>query len=78
MSNIFIVGDQVFNVFDCGSGWRLSVNGVLREDSYLTRSDAWMAGVAEVDRLARRFAVPREEGDDAPRDERGRGVCHPE
>ncbi len=78
MSNIFIVGDQVFNVFEGGSGWRISVNGVLMEESYLTRSDAWMAGVAEVDRLARHFAGPREEGDGAPRDDRGRDVSHPE
>jgi hypothetical protein len=78
MSNIFIVGDQVFNVFDGGSGWRLSVNGILLEDSYFTRSDAWMAGVAEVDRLTRHFAGPREEGDGALPDDRGPDVCHPE
>ena len=53
MSNIYVVGDQVFNVFSGGTGWRISVNGVLLDDVYVTRGAAWAAGLAEVDRIAR-------------------------
>jgi hypothetical protein len=55
MSNIFVVGKHVFNVFVSGAGWGMSVDGVLVEGTFPTRSDAWEAGLALVeqsDRLA--------------------------
>jgi hypothetical protein len=53
MSNIFEIGPHVFNVFACGNAWQVSVDGILLEEIFPTRSDAWTAGVAEVERLAR-------------------------
>jgi hypothetical protein len=53
MSNIFQVGTHVFNVFESGSGWRISVNGILVEGTFPTRGDAWSAGIGEVDRIER-------------------------
>jgi hypothetical protein len=53
MSNIFQVGPHVFNVFESGGGWRISVNGTLVDDSFSSRSDAWAAGLAELDRIER-------------------------
>jgi hypothetical protein len=50
MSNIFIVGTHVFNVFRSGNGWEMSVDGALVEGTFPTRSDAWEAGLALVER----------------------------
>jgi hypothetical protein len=58
MSNIYVIGRHAFNVFEDGVGWGLSVNGILVEGRFATRSDAWEAGVAEVDRLDRRCGKP--------------------
>jgi hypothetical protein len=58
MSNIYVVGPHVINVFDAGAGWRISVNGTLVEETFATRSEAWQAGLAEVDRLDRRGGEP--------------------
>jgi hypothetical protein len=58
MSNIFVIGPHVFVVFDDGAGWRISVNGTLVEGTFATRSGAWQAGLAEVDRLDRRGGEP--------------------
>jgi hypothetical protein len=53
MSNIFQIGPHVFNVFESGGRWRVSVNGSLVDDSFFSRSDAWAAGLAEAHRLER-------------------------
>jgi hypothetical protein len=51
MSNIFQIGPHVFNVFESGGRWRVSVNGDLVDDSFFSRSDAWAAGLAELDHI---------------------------
>jgi hypothetical protein len=53
MSNIFQIGPHVLNVFESGDGWRVSVNGYLAEDSFVSRNDAWAAGLAELDHTER-------------------------
>ncbi len=53
MSNIYVVGTHVFNVFVSGAGWGMSVDGVLVEGTFPTRSDAWEAGLALVERAER-------------------------
>jgi hypothetical protein len=60
MSNIFQVGPHVFNVFESGGRWRVSVNGYLVDDSFFSRSDAWAAGLAEL-RHIERFATSASE-----------------
>jgi hypothetical protein len=62
MSNIFIVGTHVFNVFASGEGWAMSVDGVLVEGTFPTRSVAWEAGLAEVERADRRVEESRRRG----------------
>jgi hypothetical protein len=62
MSNIFIVGTHVFNVFVSGAGWAMSVDGVLVEGTFPTRSDAWEAGLALVERADRLAEDPRRRG----------------
>jgi hypothetical protein len=68
MSNIFVVGKHVFNVFVSGTGWGMSVDGVLVEGTFPTRSDAWEAGLAPLERADRLAEESRRRGSaDEPR-----------
>jgi hypothetical protein len=53
MANMFQIGRHVLQVFGEGRRWVVAVDGVLLRGWHASTSDAWSAGVAEVDRLQR-------------------------
>jgi hypothetical protein len=50
---LFVVGDRTLHVIGIDDHWVVKVDGVLMEGRFERRSDAWSAGVTEVDRLGR-------------------------
>jgi hypothetical protein len=50
---MFQIGRHVLQVFGEGRRWVVAVDGVLLRGWHSSTSDAWSAGVAEVDRLQR-------------------------
>jgi len=53
MANMFQIGRHVLQVFGEGRRWVVAVDGVLLRGWHSSTSDAWSAGVAEVDRVQR-------------------------
>jgi hypothetical protein len=50
---LFVIGARTLHVIGTGDHWLAKVDGVLVEGRFGRRSDAWSAGVTEVDRLDR-------------------------
>jgi len=63
IANMFQIGRHVLQVFGEGRRWVVAVDGVLLRGWHASTSDAWSAGVTEVDRV-QRSASP--EGPSAP------------
>jgi hypothetical protein len=50
---LFVIGAHTIHVIGTDDHWEAKVDGVLVDGRFGRRSDAWSAGVTEVDRLDR-------------------------
>jgi hypothetical protein len=50
---LFVIGARMLHVIGTDDHWVAKVDGVLVDGRFGRRSDAWSAGVSEVDRLDR-------------------------
>jgi hypothetical protein len=50
---LFVIGARMLHVIGTDDHWVAKVDGVLVDGRFGRRSDAWSAGVTEVDRLER-------------------------